>query len=524
MVTSASQLPKAKRSLLSLLVTAALAAGAFLLLSEDAPPQGGGVALRLERADEEDRESRALQALADAGALPAHRALRREWFLIEEPDGKRKWRRHRWKWYKQQKEKGVTICRHKRKSKKATCQSNKTPKNQVQDATPPTPPADGGNRDPSCADLCADHNGKGCIFDWTHRSPPECITGLKEDICVANVGSQHVASTLFCGMDPADEANQDARCADVCADQGGKGCIYDYADARDSVCITFPGDPWTCTEMANWGELTGTVTCGIASRAPTFAPTEMPRCDDIDPQCKTVCGYESCCVITDDSSGVGIRDGAAYGGRSRDICLGYPPPADGHTHTWCPNRFHCAPATTTTAATTTVATTTNYKHWCANVTEGCGKYDGIGCIRFPVNNGFDLECYDHSERDCELGVSKYRRRGGALFCDGATGVTKTFGNPFITPTLDESRDWCTDFCGDLSGCLQFPDMSATYRAPFCERQGQIGYCLDTPNSAFTGSVECSGDTQIGSGHVGYNLFLGGGYGKGTSPYYPDNNA
>ena len=41
MVTSASQLPKAKRSLLSLLITAALVAGAFLLLSEDAPPQGG---------------------------------------------------------------------------------------------------------------------------------------------------------------------------------------------------------------------------------------------------------------------------------------------------------------------------------------------------------------------------------------------------------------------------------------------------------------------------------------------------
>jgi len=335
MVTSASQLPKAKRSLLSLLVTAALAAGAFLLLSEDAPPQGGGVALRLERADEEDRESRALQALADAGALPAHRALRREWFLIEEPDGKRKWRRHRWKWYKQQKEKGVTICRHKRKSKKATCQSNKTPKNQVQDATPPTPPADGGN-------------------------PP-------------------------------------------------------------------------------------------------------------------------------------------------------------------------ATTTTTTAAATTVATTTIPSYdWCADVTEGCGNYNRRGCVKFPVNEPFDLMCDTYApdgsiEIQCEL-QEAMPWLVGTLFCGGATGVTKTFGNPFITPTLDESRDWCTDFCGDLSGCLQFPDMSATYRAPFCERQGQIGYCLDTPNSAFTGSVECSGDTQIGSGHVGYNLFLGGGYGKGTSPYYPDNNA
>lgn len=338
---------------------------------------------------------------------------------------------------------------------------------------------------------------------------------------MANVGRQDVASTLFCGMDPADEANQDARCADVCADQGGKGCIYDFADARDSICVSFP-DAWVCTSMANWGELTGTVDCGAISLPPTFAPTETPKCDDIDPQCMTVCGYESCCVITDDSSGVGIRDphGTTHGGQSRDVCLGnldYPPPADGHTHTWCPNRLHCAPTTTTT---TTVATTTTIpsKDWCADV---CGEYGGIGCVKFPANAQMVLECIDRSEYECERRASAVS--GGTLFCSGATGVTKTFGNPFIvqTLTLDASHDWCTDVCGDLSGCIEF-DYRASYRAPHCDPSGHMdSTCLWTPNSIDTGSVLCAGYKQESSGHVGSNLFLGPHYGKGTSPYYPE---
>ena len=290
MVTSASHLPKAKRSLLSLLVAAALAAGAFLLLFEDAPPLGAPAALRLEL--EEDHESRALEALADADTLPAHRALRREWFLIEQPDGKRKWRRQRWKWYKNQKKKGVTICRHKRKSKKATCQRNKTSKNQVQDATPPA------------------------------------------------VTTTTTAATT--GTPPADKGNQDVgytapergSCDWSCILIGGKGCVFHYdeypGDTRGSVCKPTHGEneDW-CAQQADREELgdQGVTDCGMTT-----------SCDDaITPQCMANCLFDNCCWVNDGSRGG--QGSLMQGVWDRAVCLG--PHSDGHTRTYCPGRTDC---------------------------------------------------------------------------------------------------------------------------------------------------------------------------------------
>ena len=88
--SSSSRLPKAKRALFRALTAAALVAGAFLLVSRDALPQGSAALRANVGAD--------VAAVDEADGGSESRQLARHWFKDKRP-GHRTWRRNKWSFY-----------------------------------------------------------------------------------------------------------------------------------------------------------------------------------------------------------------------------------------------------------------------------------------------------------------------------------------------------------------------------------------------------------------------------------------
>ena len=88
--SSSSRLPKAKRTLFRALTAAALVAGAFLLVSRDALPQGSAALRANVGAD--------VAAVDEADGGSESRQLARHWYKDSRP-GHKTWRRNKWSFY-----------------------------------------------------------------------------------------------------------------------------------------------------------------------------------------------------------------------------------------------------------------------------------------------------------------------------------------------------------------------------------------------------------------------------------------
>ena len=166
--SSSSRLPKAKRALFRALTVAALVAGAFLLVSRDALPQGSAALRANVGAD--------VAAVDEADGGSESRQLARHWYKDSRP-GHKTWRRNKWSFYVKKRRKIGSQIMYVNDRPGWTPNPNKGKR--IVEAVKAV------ERDPKC-EKCGE-GYTGCVFEQG-GGYLDCTVGFTQGLCVEKSG------------------------------------------------------------------------------------------------------------------------------------------------------------------------------------------------------------------------------------------------------------------------------------------------------------------------------------------------
>ena len=163
MMTSTPQLPKAKRSVVRLIVVTVLAVGSLFLVTDRQDKLRGPSPLRANAV-----------AVAEVDGSE-HRQLARHWFKDTRPN-KKTWRRNKWPWYNKQRKKHGSKVKYVKKRPGWVAHPNKAKRRDGSLASKATTTA--ATISSECANNCV--SGAGCAGDGY------CDEAETEADCIAN--------------------------------------------------------------------------------------------------------------------------------------------------------------------------------------------------------------------------------------------------------------------------------------------------------------------------------------------------